>query len=147
MKNFKAYRWAAVLLLLSAVLLQTALPVCAKTAKKTANTAAKTAAKTEARASSDPVWDIILFWGQSNMLGCAAGTQSPFSAYADDLASLSAASGIDVDILEATESARLANIPVPKKSVYEYDLLTDSLEELCTGDLTGITGTDEPVPK
>ncbi len=86
MKNFKAYRWAAVLLLLSAVLLQAALPVCAKTAKKTANTAAKTAAKTEARASSDPVWDIILFWGQSNMLGCAAGTQSPFSAYADDLA-------------------------------------------------------------
>ncbi len=65
MKNFKAYRWAAVLLLLSAVLLQAALPVCAKTAKKTANTAAKTAAKTEARASSDPVWDIILFWGQS----------------------------------------------------------------------------------
>lgn len=147
MKNCKAYRWAAVLLLLSAVFLQAALPVCAKTAKKTANTAAKTAAKTavktEARASSDPVWDIILFWGQSNMLGCAAGTQSPFSAYADDLASLSAASGIDVDILEATESARLANIPVPEKSVYEYDLLTDSLEELCTGDLTGITGTDE----
>ena len=67
MKNFKAYRWAAVLLLLSAVLLQTALPVCAKTAKKMANTAAKTAAKTEARASSDPVWDIILFWGQSNI--------------------------------------------------------------------------------
>lgn len=118
--------------LLLALLLSAALPVQAASKK--------TAAKKKTAAASK-VYDILLFWGQSNMLGCAAGTQSPFAGETD-LTALSSASGIDEDILEATVSARRANIAVPEDSVYEYNLLTDSLEELHTGDLTGITGTD-----
>lgn len=118
--------------LLLALLLCAALPVQA---------ASKKAAAKKKTAAASKVYDILLFWGQSNMLGCAAGTQSPFFGETD-LAALSLASGIDEDILEATVSARLSNIAVPEKSVYEYNLLTDSLEELHTGDLIGITGTD-----
>ena len=103
--------------LLLALLLSAALPVQAASKK--------TAAKKKTAAASK-VYDILLFWGQSNMLGCAAGTQSPFAGETD-LTALSSASGIDEDILEATVSARRANIAVPEDSVYVYNLLTDSL--------------------
>lgn len=78
------------------------------------------------------VYDLILFWGQSNMVGSAIGAANPFDGI--DIKSASEQTGIDQDLIQNTESAsKVDNIEMPDGAAYEYKLTTDSF--------TPITGT------
>ena len=78
------------------------------------------------------VYDVILFWGQSNMQGYMSLDEAerfdPTSA--EEVENFSKATGIDTDILYNTTSMSYVKIEQQPSTVYEYKYLTNNLEEL-----------------
>lgn len=68
--------------------------------------------------SNDDVYDIVLFWGQSNMLGyCGI---RPGETYPDARPLTEANTGISQAILDRTTNMNHVNVPVPSGAAYEF---------------------------
>lgn len=74
------------------------------------------------------VYDLILFWGQSNMVGCANSRINPFDDTSESLEEVSLETGIDLDILENTTSSMSSAVEVPENIAYDYQYIVDRLE-------------------
>ena len=81
--------------------------------------------KTEA--ASNDIYDIVLFWGQSNMVGSANGGQEKRQGTtATSRQVFSEKSGIDLDIVEKIQSRYIVDVDVPEGCAYEYVYDADS---------------------
>lgn len=81
-------------------------------------------AKEEAPSDEAP-YDLVLFFGQSNLIGSARmDSPNPFAGM--DAEAASAMTGIDPDLIEATVSATKVNLDIPEGAALEYHLLSDS---------------------
>lgn len=82
------------------------------------------------------VYDIILFWGQSNNIGYSNVSSSvtmPGGFNRNDINSIysfSEKTDIDVDILQNTYSECLVKTPIPSGIAYFYRALSDEMEEI-----------------
>ncbi len=72
-------------------------------------------------------YDIVLFWGQSNMLGLTIADALPAGFNVSDPKGTSLLSGVDPDIVSETVNARTAAVKMPENAGLYYDILTDSL--------------------
>ena len=82
--------------------------------------------------AAEEVYDLVLFFGQSNMVGSAMGyTTNPFTDI--DPAIASEITGIDEDLIENTVSAAKVVVDIPDGAALKYSLLSDSLVPV-TGD-------------
>ena len=88
-------------------------------------------------ADSSDVYDVILFWGQSNMVGyCGAKDieKEPDVNYnyedQESVQEFSRRTGIDVEILKNMSSMHKSNIVQVPNTVYEYNYLDNTLNEL-----------------
>lgn len=104
------------------------------------NLGTEAAENTEA---SPAVYDLVLFFGQSNMVGNAIGKDMPFTVTEENIASLSEETGIDEDILAGTASASACAVNIQDGTAYEYQLVSDELVPVTGAFLTGEYGTDK----
>ncbi len=86
---------------------------------------------------TDEPYDIILFWGQSNMVGyCGknASERKKDTRYdyldAEDVASYSKKTGIDEVLLSNSPKTNFVKIPQIPQSAYQYNYLENAFEEL-----------------
>lgn len=87
--------------------------------------------------AEEDIYDVILFWGQSNMVGfcgkniCSDGTKGEDSMdiRLEELGieKFSQLSGIDIEIVKRYKTMGYVNVPMEENSVYEYNYSTDSL--------------------
>lgn len=67
------------------------------------------------------VYDIVLFWGQSNMVGVGRREgENEKDHRADDKASFSKETGIDMDIIDNYTKMNHVDVPVVENTVYDY---------------------------
>ncbi|MDD5848558.1 MAG: hypothetical protein PUE64_04340 [Firmicutes bacterium] len=86
-------------------------------------------------------YDLVLFFGQSNMVGNAVGTDNPF---ADVDAAASVQTGIDADLIQDTISAtQVGGIDLLLGAAFEYQLTSDSLVPFIGSSRSGEFGVDE----
>ena len=94
--------------------------------------------ETYAATTTDDVYDVILFWGQSNMVGsCYTRQESEVRFNPEDsteVKNYSKLSGISEDILNknSKKARNVVFIPQVSKTVYEYIYSTDSIKEITT---------------
>lgn len=83
-------------------------------------------------AGDTEIYDVILFWGQSNMVGCMQDLdEERFDNQSEEeVENFSKATGIDTDILYNTTKRNYTKIEQKPSTVYEYKYLTNSLEEI-----------------
>ena len=84
-------------------------------------------------ASTEDVYDVILFWGQSNMVGsCHNGEETRYDpSNSSSVKSYSQLSGIDEDILKNNGTKRNSvSITQQSGTAYEYVYTTNSLAEI-----------------
>lgn len=89
--------------------------------------------KDEVDAATGDVYDIILFWGQSQMVGYPTLDVDMPSQYWGDIMKrmLSAAhTNIDHDIISNTHSMSRVSTPLDSESAYIYKYLSNSFEEI-----------------
>lgn len=87
-------------------------------------------------------YDLVLFFGQSNMVGNAVGTDNPFADV--DAAAASVQTGIDADLIQDTISAtQVGGIDLPLGAAFEYQLTSDSLVPFIGSSRSGEFGVDE----
>ena len=92
--------------------------------------------KTYAATTNDDIYDVILFWGQSNMVGsCYPRKESELRFNPEDsteVKNYSKISGISEDILSKnSKTARnIVFIPQKSKTVYEYVYTNDNIKEI-----------------
>jgi len=128
-------KFAAIVKSIAAIVLASAFAV---TGPMTAH-AASAPAESASVSVNPSVYDLILFWGQSNMVGSAIGTANPFSGV--DAKTASELTGIDQDLIENTVNAtRVNNIDVPQGAAYEYKLTTDSFAPISGSTKIGESG-------
>ena len=72
--------------------------------------------KTEA--STADVYDVILFWGQSNMVGCSSASEE--TRHLASYSLFSEKTGIDIDIVENIRNRADVKVAVPNGIAYEY---------------------------
>ena len=84
---------------------------------------------TSVKASDSDVYDIILFWGQSNMVSWA-NTEGEMPDGFKDIYNFSKETDIDADILERTKSTSLVNTPIEDDTAYIYKYLSNSFDEI-----------------
>lgn len=86
-------------------------------------------------------YDLVLFFGQSSMVGNAVGTDNPF---ADVDAAASVQTGIDADLIQDTISAtQVGGIDLLLGAAFEYQLTSDSLVPFIGSSRSGEFGVDE----
>lgn len=93
----------------------------------------KSIAEESEKETNEDVYDVILFWGQSNMVGsCLNSTEDRFDPNDDEsVKAFSKATGIDEDILKNnTQSRNLLSIEQEDNTAYEYMYSTNTLEEI-----------------
>lgn len=103
----------------------------------------KTAYKEGTVYDKNSVYDVILFWGQSNMVGNCGKPDTSTTTYAEQVpdsrydytdstsvSEFSAISGIDESFLSNSEKMCYVRINQVENSVFEYKYSTDSLEEI-----------------
>ena len=89
-------------------------------------------------ATTNDVYDVILFWGQSNMVGSCLPRQESdirFNPESNiEVKNYSKLSGISEDILKENSKKyrNIVYIPQTPKTVYEYVYTTDSIKEITT---------------
>ena len=76
-------------------------------------------------ASDSDVYDIILFWGQSNMAGYSTTEGSMPDGYSEDLYKFSKDTDIDIDILRTTKNESTVNTPLEEETAYIYKYLSN----------------------
>ena len=81
-------------------------------------------------ASDSDVYDIILFWGQSNMAGYSTTEGSMPDGYSEDLYKFSKDTDIDIDILRTTKNESTVNTPLEEETAYIYKYLSNSFSEI-----------------
>ena len=81
-------------------------------------------------ASDSDVYDIILFWGQSNMAGYSTTEGSMPDGYSEDLYKFSKDTDIDIDILRTTKNESTVNTPLEEENAYIYKYLSNSFSEI-----------------
>lgn len=88
-------------------------------------------------ANSDDIYDVILFWGQSNMAGAfsvEAGAGQEDSRYSiqdiNSLNNFSEKTGIDIEILKKSVWINRVQIEQVPGTVFEYKYLTNELSEI-----------------
>ena len=92
--------------------------------------------KTYAATTNDDIYDVILFWGQSNMVGsCYPRKESELRFNPEDsteVKNYSKISGISEDILSKNSKTAMNIVFIPQKSktVYEYVYTKDSIKEI-----------------
>lgn len=88
-------------------------------------------------AASEDIYDVILFWGQSNMVGSFKGViegQKPDDRYnnkdENSIKDFSKKTGIDIEILRNTEAIGWTKTFQEKNTVYEYKYIQNDIIEL-----------------
>ena len=71
-----------------------------------------------ANAKEKDIYDIVLFWGQSNMRGAVGGIEE--ERQPDKRILVEADTGISQDILNVTTAMNHVNVPIQKGTAYEY---------------------------
>lgn len=82
------------------------------------------------KATDNDVYDIILFWGQSNMVSHATQGSSMPGNFSTDKYNFSKETDIDIDILNNTKSTNIVNTPMKSKTAYIYKYLSNSFDEI-----------------
>lgn len=85
-------------------------------------------------AKSDDIYDVVLFWGQSNMSGWDGlySSEHTIDSRLTDLGinNFSQATGINVSILEKYDKMNHVSVDIPNGTVYEYLYGSNSLKEI-----------------
>lgn len=82
-------------------------------------------------AGDTATYDVILFFGQSNMQGCMSDENERFdNENKEQLENYAQKSGIDIDILQNTTKMNYTRIEQQPSTIYEYKYITNNLEEV-----------------
>ena len=131
MKGLKLKSIFITIVFLSSILLQMIMPLsCVRADSTKENIEDKDEVK--ATDSIEDVYDVILFWGQSNMQGSAHdGKPSRYiNVDSKTLSDYSAKSGIDIEFLKNAKAINNVEVNQVPKTAYEYMYESNSLEEL-----------------
>ena len=81
-----------------------------------------------ANATEDDIYDVILFWGQSNMLGtCGAKAGEKVYDERQDIDNFSEITGIDEEIVQNTVRMNHVNVNIVDNTALEYRYLSNEL--------------------
>lgn len=79
------------------------------------------------------VYDIVLFWGQSNMVGKGIRDEEFYKDYRlKNITTFSNESGIDTDILNKYSKMNHVDVPITANTVYDYTYNYDTKKDLFT---------------
>ena len=77
------------------------------------------------------IYDVILFWGQSNMIGSASNSDERYNnENLEEVENMTKITGIDIDILANTTDMNYTKVVQTPKTVYEYKYTSNKLKEI-----------------